>query len=280
MAKAELPLNAFTVDLEDWYQGLTSTNPRVDLWPFLESRVVATTTRLLGLLRTYEVRATFFVLGYVADQWPLLIERIRSEGHEIGIHGYYHRFVRELKPDEFAIELERSVRAIERITGEMPSGHRAPYFSIDGASTWAFRVIEAQGLRYDSSVFPTRSTLYGYPTAPRFPYRPDGLSLIEFPVSTVRFGRVNVPMAGGFYLRLFPYAFVRWAISKLNEQGRPAILYLHPWELDLGQNYRQVTLRERITHYHGRSRLEDKLHHLFADFRFGPLEALLELGLE
>jgi polysaccharide deacetylase family protein (PEP-CTERM system associated) len=280
MARAESLLNAFTVDLEDWYQGLTSTNPRVDLWPILESRVVAASTRLLEVLRPYGVQATFFVLGYVADHHPALIERIHSEGHEIGVHGYYHRFVYRQRPEEFASELERSMQAVERITGETPLGHRAPYFSVNGNSTWAFQVMEAQGLRYDSSVFPTRNTLYGYPTAPRFPYQPDGLSLIEFPVSTVRIGPLTLPMAGGFYLRLLPYALVRWAIRQLNEQGRPAILYLHPWELDLGQTYRQVTFRERITHYHGRRGLERKLHRLFSDFCFGPLRTLLHQGLE
>lgn len=280
MDDANQPLNAFTVDLEDWFQGLTSTNPQVDLWPSLESRVVVATEQLLDVLRAYQVRATFFVLGYVADRHPSLVERIRGDGHEIGVHGYYHRFVSRLTPSEFATELERSVRAVTRITGEMPLGHRAPYFSINSHSTWAFRVLASQGLVYDSSVFPVRNRLYGYPEAPRFPYRPEGQGLLEFPVSTIRLGRTTVPVAGGFYLRSLPYRFVRWAVGQLNQQGKPAILYMHPWEMDLGQNYRRVTLRERVTHYHGRSGLETKLRRLFSDFRFGPLQSLLELEME
>ncbi len=268
--------NAFTVDLEEWYQGLTSTNPRVDLWPSLESRVVQATERLLAVLREHEVRATFFVLGIVADQHPALVERIRAEGHELGVHGYYHRFVSRMTRDEFALELERSAQAVERITGERPAGHRAPYFSINAGTPWAFDVLESLGFRYDSSVFPVRSMLYGFPDAPRFPYRPAHRSLVEFPVSTVRVGTVDLPMAGGFYVRTLPYAAVRWAIRRLNRQGHAAIMYVHPWELDLGQVYDQVTPRERLTHYHGRRGLERKLHALFADFRFGPLGSLMD----
>lgn len=270
-------VNAFTVDLEDWFQGLTSTNPQVDKWGSFESRIVPATRSLLDLLRTYQVQATFFVLGYVADQCPALIEHVRAEGHEIGVHGYYHRFVSRSTPDEFARDLERSIEAVERITGERPLGYRAPYFSINGGTPWVFDILQAQGLCYDSSVFPARSTLYGFPEAARFPHRLplDGRSLMEFPLSTVRLGGINWPIAGGFYLRALPYGFVRWGISRLNRQGQPAIMYMHPWELDLGQHYDQVTLRERITHYHGRRQLEGKLHHLFTDFRFCSLRALL-----
>jgi polysaccharide deacetylase family protein (PEP-CTERM system associated) len=271
-------LNAFTVDLEDWFQGLTSTNSRVDLWPTLESRVVAATDRLLGILADHGVRATFFVLGYVADQHPDLIQRIRAAGHEIGLHGYYHRFVSRMSADEFAAEIDRGMVAVQRATGENPVGHRAPYFSIDGSTPWAFDVLVAHGLRYDSSVFPVRTTLYGFPEAPRFPYRVHGGALTEFPVSTVRAGGRTWPIAGGFYLRALPYAAVRRAIHSLNAAGQPAIMYMHPWELDAGQRYRQVTPRERITHYYGRRQLEAKLRRLLAEFRFGPLASFLDDG--
>jgi len=271
-------MNAFTVDLEEWFQGLTSTNPLLEQWDSFESRVVPATRRLLDILRLHQVQVTFFVLGHVADRYPALIETIRAEGHEIGVHGYSHRFVWRLTPAEFACELERSIAAITRITGERPLGHRAPYFSINATTSWVFAVLQAQGLRYDSSIFPTRNPLYGYPGAPRFPYRVKGYKLIEFPLSTARLGGANWPIAGGFYLRALPYAIVRWSISRLNRQGQPAIMYIHPWELDLGQRYNRITWRERITHYHGRSRLEDKLHRLLSDFQFGPLRNLLGIG--
>lgn len=267
-------MNAFTVDLEEWFQGLTSTNRRVDQWNSFESRIVLATRQLLDVLRAHHVRATFFVLGHVADRQPALVEAICAEGHEIGVHGYFHRFVWQLTPDEFAQELERSIAAIARITGQRPQGHRAPYFSLNASTSWAFDVLEAQGLTYDSSIFPTRNMVYGFPGAPRFPHQIEGHNLIEFPPSTIRLGGVNWPIAGGFYLRALPYALVRQGIARLNRQGQPAIMYIHPWELDLGQNYSQVTWRERVTHYHGRRRLETKLHRLFTDFRFGALSNL------
>lgn len=271
-----MPVHAFTVDLEEWFQGLTSTNPQIERWPTLESRVVAATRQLLAILQQHQVLATFFVLGHVADQHPALVEEIRVAGHELGIHGYYHRFVHRLTPDEFRRELEQSIAAVERITGERPLGHRAPYFSINATTPWAFGCMQEFGLGYDSSVFPTRNLLYGYPGAPRFPYRVAGQAVVEFPVSTLRWGKVTWPIVGGFYTRLLPYPMTRWAIRSLARQGEAAIIYIHPWELDTGQNYPAVTPRERLTHYHGRRGLTRKLHRLFSDFQFGTLGALYE----
>lgn len=268
--------NAFTVDLEDWFQGLTSTNPQVTRWPAFESRVVPATLRLLELLRSYGIQATFFVLGYVADNHPGLIDAIQADGHEIAVHGYWHSYISRLTPLEFSRELERSLKAIMPVTGQRPVGHRAPYFSIDQRTPWVFDVLEEHGFLYDSSIFPIRNGYYGYPGAPRFPYAASDSGLVEFPLSTIRLGGFNWPVAGGFYLRILPNAFVRWAIRQLNRQGQPAILYLHPWELDLDQPAHPVTPRERITHYAGRSRLASKLHRLFSEFCFVPLRTLLE----
>ncbi len=268
--------NAFTVDLEEWFQGLTSTNPLVDQWPSFESRVVPATERLLAILREHGVTATFFVLGYVADQYPALIERVAADGHEIGIHGYYHRFVYKLTPDEFAGEIDASIAALERITGKLPLGHRAPYFSVNAMTPWAFDMLASRGLRYDSSVFPTKNMLYGFPGAPRFPYWMDEYDLWQFPAATVRLLGRNVPVAGGFYTRALPYRVIRKVIGRINAQNQPAIMYIHPWELDTGQRYNKVTLRERLTHYHGRRSVERKLHRLLSDFEFVPLQTLVE----
>lgn len=271
----DTPANAFTVDLEDWFQGLTSTNPQVERWPTFESRVVAATHRLLDLLRAHDVQATFFVLGYVADQHPGLIQEICGAGHEIASHGYWHRFVHKLSPDEFLRELGMANEAIRRAAGIYPTGYRAPYFSVNASTPWFFDYVAAAGMRYDASVFPTRNMLYGYPGAPRYPYRVEGANIVEFPTSTLKVGKVTVPFSGGFYMRLLPYAFVKRAIQHVNGEGQPVIMYLHPWELDLGQDYPYVTARERITHYFGRAGLESKLRRLFADFRFTTLESLL-----
>ena len=266
--------NAFTVDLEDWFQGLTSTNPRVDLWPTLESRVEHATDLLLRILDEHRVKATFFVLGHVADHHPALVERIAADGHELGVHGYWHKFVSRLTPDEFAQELDAGVAAVMRITGAQPLGHRAPYFSVTGSTPWAFSQLRARGFQYDSSVFPTRNMLYGFPGAPRYPYRVEGAGIVEFPASTAQVAGKNMPVAGGFYVRALPYVVTRQAIRSINAEGLPAVMYVHPWELDTEQRYTKVTARERITHYHGRKTLAAKLHQLLDDFDFTTLGEL------
>ena len=268
------PLNAFSVDLEDWFQGLTSTNSQTDLWPELESRVVPATKLLLAILREHKVLATFFTLGHIADHHPALVEEVAAAGHEIAVHGYWHRFVSRMTRDEFAQELDLALAALFKVTGEQPLGHRAPYFSINAGTPWAFDVLESRGIQYDSSVFPTRNMLYGYPDAPRFPYQITGLNLVEFPATTVQFAGRKWPVAGGFYTRTLPYDLLSRGIRQVNQLKQPAILYVHPWELDTGQTYNQVTFRERITHYHGRGGLRRKLEKLFTEFRFAPLRNL------
>jgi polysaccharide deacetylase family protein (PEP-CTERM system associated) len=300
-------LNALTVDLEDWYQGLTSTSQQVDRWPVFEDRVVASTERLLEILDRAGVRATFFVLGYVAEEFPGLIRQVADAGHEIGLHGYHHRQVFRLSPDQFRAEIQRGRDAVETASGQPVSGFRAPMFSINRSSLWALEVLRDLGFRYDSSVFPTRNMLYGYPDAPRLPYRPfapgvpvgpdtetEGVlpssiqrqsihgelwissDFIEFPLSTLRLFGVNWPLAGGFYFRLLPYPVFRWGLRRLNRDGIPAIIYLHPWELDPGHPRPNPTLRERFTHYYNLKRTEAKLVALLRDFLFGPLKGLLE----
>lgn len=168
--------NAFTIDLEEWFHGLTSTNPQVERWPTFESRVVAATERLLALLARHKVQATFFTLGHVADHHPALIEQIADAGHEIALHGYFHRFVHKLSPDDFAREIERTLEVLQPLVGTPPIGHRAPYFSIRSTMGWAFDILQRFGIRYDSSLFPMRALLYGDADAPRQPHRrPQGL---------------------------------------------------------------------------------------------------------
>jgi polysaccharide deacetylase family protein (PEP-CTERM system associated) len=277
MSHRSIVSNGLSIDLEDWFQGLTSTNRTPEVWPRLESRVMDNTEQVLALLEEYAVRATFFVLGQVAETHPQLITRIAAAGHEIGVHGYGHKPIHRMTPEEFAAELDRALAALRPLTDQPIIGHRAPYFSIDTRTLWALDVLRGKGFRYDSSFFPTRNMLYGYPKAPRFPHRPGGDTLVEFPLSTVRWSGINWPIAGGFYIRTLPYAAIRWSIQQINRQGQPAILYIHPWELDLNQPRSKVTFRERITHYHGRSSLEHKLRRLFRDFCFAPLRDLLDI---
>jgi polysaccharide deacetylase family protein (PEP-CTERM system associated) len=269
--------NAFTVDLEDWFQGLTSTNAQPEKWPSYEARLEASAAQILALLDKYHVRATFFVLGHVADQYPGLIRRIDAAGHEIGVHGYWHDRIHRLTPEGFAAALDRAIAALEPLVSQPILGHRAPYFSINQSSLWALRVLQEKGFRYDSSFFPTRNMLYGYPQAPRFPCRlGNGSSLMEFPISTARWLGITWPIGGGFHVRALPYAAIRAGIRQLHRQGQPAVMYVHPWELDTGQRYRRVTFRERITHYHGRRGLTKKLERLFEEFAFCSLGELYD----
>ncbi|HZW03749.1 MAG TPA: DUF3473 domain-containing protein [Anaerolineaceae bacterium] len=268
--------NAFTIDLEDWYQAVTSLNARPHEWGRYEPRVERNTYRLLELMEEYGVRATFFVLGEVARAYPQLITAIADAGHEIGVHGDRHKNIQRLTPLQFAAEIDAALEAIRPLVSQLIIGHRAPYFSINARNLWALDVLWEKGFCYDSSFFATRNTLYGYPGSPRFPHRTDHGNLYEFPVSTLRWARATLPAGGGFYLRLLPYAYTAAAIRGINRAGHPAVLYLHPWELDAGHRYNRVTAREWIVQYTGRASAEAKLRRLFAEFRFAPVCHLLE----
>lgn len=267
--------NILTVDLEDWYQGIEIDISR---WQGYESRIEESIIRLLNILGEEGVKGTFFVLGYVAERYPELVARIAREGHEIASHGYSHTFLYRQQREEFARGLEKSVNTLERITGQKVLGYRAPYFSVTKESLWALDTLLEKGLRYDSSVFPVNNYRYGIPASPRFPYvirSADAGSLIEFPVSTVKWGKINVPFSGGAYLRILPYWMIRNAIHKINSKGKPAILYLHPWELDPHHPRLRLPLRIKLPHYANLKSTEGKLRALIKDFEFRPLREIL-----
>lgn len=269
--------NALTIDLEDWYQGLTSTSRQRDRWSIYEKRVVANTERLLSLLSQAEVKATFFVLGYLANQYPDLVRRVSDEGHEIALHSFDHQRVHQLTPDQFRRDVSSGLEAVHRVNGRQVQGYRAPMFSINSSSLWALEILRDMGFRYDSSIFPIRNMYYGIPNAPRVPYCPfKNSSFVEFPLATVKLMGINWPVGGGFYMRTLPYGIIRAGIRKLNHQGNPAVIYVHPWEFDLEQKFKQVTPRERITHYHGRASLDRKMRQLLKEFKFVTLSKLLE----
>jgi polysaccharide deacetylase family protein (PEP-CTERM system associated) len=269
-----VPLNALTVDLEDWYHGLTRTMFKPQLWPSLPRRAEETTAQLLDILAEVGVRATFFVLGDLARQSPALIRRIAEDGHELSSHGFSHRRIHELTPAEFRTELDEARQVIEQASGAAVKGFRAPQFSIDHRCLWAFEVLAEAGYLYDSSVFPLKSYFYGYAGASRHPYHPlPDSPLIEYPVATFRFGKLTFPVAGGVYNRLLPYPLIHWATQHINREGFPAVLYLHPWELDLRQPRIPVNPRERVTHFAGRTTLAKKLRRLCKEFEFAPLGA-------
>ncbi|MFQ5903180.1 MAG: XrtA system polysaccharide deacetylase, partial [Candidatus Binatia bacterium] len=232
-------LNALTINVEDYFH-VSAFESVVDPedWPRYESRIEGSTRRLLAVLSEHNVRVAFFVLGWVAEHHPGLVREIQGAGHEIACHGYAHRLVYRHSRELFRQDVRRARGKLEKITGREVVGYRAPSYSITEGVRWALQILREEGFRYDSSIFPINHDRYGIPQAHRFPYRIElleGDGIVELPPSTVRLLGQNIPLAGGGYLRLFPFRFLRWAIRGINRAGQPAILYLHPWELDPGQ---------------------------------------------
>ncbi|HUT35636.1 MAG TPA: XrtA system polysaccharide deacetylase [Planctomycetota bacterium] len=273
---SDLP-NALTVDLEDWYHSVLEVEPSD--WPRHEDRVVPATERLLGCLAERGARATFFVLGHVAERHPELVPAIEAAGHEIACHGYAHRLVYTQSPDEFRDDLRRSLDLLRTQAKGPIRGYRAAYWSITRACPWALDVLADEGLAYDSSIYPTRTSLYGVPDAPRAPFRlrtPGDRELVEFPPSVLRFPVRNLPFAGGIYLRLLPYAFVRWAMRRFRRAGRPALVYIHPPEFDPGKPRLALPFGSRVLHYARLDAFRVKVPRLLAEFAFGTLGELFD----
>ena len=277
--------NALTFDVEEYFHAEAFARVlRPEEWPSLESRVVATTERLLDILDRERVCATFFVLGWVAERHPSLVREIASLGHEIGCHGYGHQMISRLTRVEFERDVTRAKAALEDATGRPVIGYRAPTFSIMRDTLWSLDVLCEAGFRYDSSIFPILHDRYGIPDAPRFPHRmkaPNGGELTEFPLSTVLVLGRRVPVAGGGYFRLFPYALTRRAIARINARdGQPAMIYLHPWEIDPDQPRLPVGPLTRFRHLVNVGKTETRLSRLLADFTCAPAaEVLAQTGL-
>jgi polysaccharide deacetylase family protein (PEP-CTERM system associated) len=267
--------NALTVDLEDWYHGLELPPRR---WRQFEDRLAAPCARLLDILGECDVRATFFVLGDVAERQPDLIREVASAGHEIGTHGCSHRFVYEQEEDEFRADIQRSTQLLERCGCDDVIGHRAPYFSITRESLWALDVLPELGIRYDSSIFPVTNYRYGIPDARPVPHLLSGGSLVEFPISIWRVAGQKIPVAGGAYFRLLPYSVTRRGLAAINRSGHPAVFYIHPWELDPDHPRIPLPRRIAITHYANLGATERLLRRLLHDFSFAPMREVLAVG--
>ena len=272
-------LNAFTVDVEDYFhvEAFAKDVARED-WPSYPSRVVANTTRLLDLAESYRVRGTFFVLGWVADRFPQLVRDIRDRGHEIGCHSYWHRMIYTLEPREFAEDTRRAKAAIESAAEVAVRSYRAPTFSIVGRSLWALDVLAECGFGVDSSIFPVYHDRYGMPGSPRDPYaiRVAGSARIsEFPISTFRAFGKDLPVAGGGYLRMLPMWYNSLGLSRMAAESRPAMVYVHPWEIDPDQPRIQSRASSRLRHYTNLGGMERRLRHLFERHRFAPVSEVL-----
>ncbi len=277
--------NALSVDVEDYFHvEAFADRIRPETWSQFPSRVVQNTHRVLEMFAEAGARATFFVLGWVAEREPALVREILAAGHEVACHSHMHRRVFTMTPREFRADLCRALHAIEDAGGERVRGYRAPTFSIRHESLWALEILTEEGFLYDSSVFPVKHDLYGMPRAPRFPYTwrfQNGSSLHEIPPQTVRVCGRNLPVAGGGYLRIFPMSYTRWALRRLRErEGRSAVIYFHPWELDPEQPRLSGKMKSRFRHYLNLSRMERRVRDLLRSGEFVSLKTFLDTHLE
>jgi len=268
-------VNAMTIDVEDYFHVsvFDGVVPRAR-WNSLETRVCTNTERLLALFAEHGVVATFFVLGWVAARLPHLVPRIAAGGHEIASHGYAHRLVYDQTRDAFREDVRRSKQLLEDQGGAPVRGYRAPSYSVTPRSLWALDILIEEGYSYDSSIYPIRHDRYGIPQSPRHPFvlERNGRTLIEVPGSTTRLGPLNLPIGGGGYFRILPYAWTRWGIERVNRlEGRPTIFYLHPWEIDPDQPVLRAGALGRFRHYRNLRDTERRLKRLLGDFRFGPM---------
>jgi polysaccharide deacetylase family protein (PEP-CTERM system associated) len=271
-------VNAMTIDVEDYFHVsvFDGVVPR-EGWNRFESRVCANTDRMIEIFADAGVRATFFVLGWVGERFPELVRRLADGGHEIASHGYAHRLIYDQTPAAFREDVRRAKGVLESAAGCRVDGYRAPSYSVTPRSLWALDVLIEEGYRYDSSIFPVHHDRYGIPVSPRYPYvieRPGG-SLLEVPGSTVRVGPLNLPVGGGGYFRILPYAWTRWGIDRLNRvERRPAVFYLHPWEIDPDQPTLPASRLGRFRHYRNLKDTEARLRRLLRDFRFSSMRAV------
>jgi len=273
-------LNVMTVDVEDYFHVSAFEGfIRRDQWDSFESRVTRNTERLLEIFAETRTLGTFFVLGWVAERYPNLVRRIASAGHEIASHSYFHRLVYSQTPEEFREDLTRAKKAIEDAAGVAVRGYRAPSYSITRRSLWALDILLEEGYQYDASIFPIYHDRYGIPDAPRHAYQVTGKhgALWELPGSTTQMAGRNLPIAGGGYFRLLPYAWTRYGIRTVNlREHKAVIFYLHPWEIDPDQPRLRASALSRLRHYRNLTETEPRLRRLLAEFRFDTVGSLLQ----
>lgn len=277
-APAPIIRNALTIDVEDYFHvyAFASHIPR-ESWNSLPCRVERNVETTLAMLDEHKAKATYFMLGWVADRYPGLVRRIVAQGHELASHGYAHRLATEQNREEFHHDVTRAKRLLEDIGGVAVKGYRAPSFSIGRDNLWALESLREAGYSYSSSVYPIQSDHYGMPEAPRFAFYPEaGRGLLELPLTTVRLFNRNLPAGGGGYFRLLPYSVSRWCMKRVNAVDRqPCIFYFHPWEIDPGQPRQHgASLRSRFRHYVNLSSMERRIRALFSDFQWDRMDRL------
>lgn len=262
-----------TVDVEDYFhvsafEDVISKNN----WDSLECRVEQNTFRLLDLFAQYNVKSTFFTLGWVAERCPALIKEIVNQGHELASHGYSHKRALGMSASEFKADVQRSKNILEDLSGQPVFGYRAPSFSVKDDNAWVYEILKELNFEYSSSTYPIEHDLYGVPNWPRFKYLRDE-GIIEIPIPTIRKNGVNTGIGGGGYFRLYPYWMSRNRInSYLQEEKQPYSFYFHPWEIDPDQpRVKGASLKSKIRHYINLSRMENKIEQLLQDYKWDTM---------
>jgi polysaccharide deacetylase family protein (PEP-CTERM system associated) len=267
--------NGMSVDVEEYFQvwAFEKSTSRAE-WGNFQSRISESLQTTLRLFEEAEVHATFFVLGWIAERHPELIRNIVDAGHEIASHGYAHAKVTSQNSQEFRDDITRAKRILEDTSGCAVIGYRAPGFSIGSDTLWALDILKEEGYLYSSSIYPITHDHYGMPEAPRFSFRPEPDGILEVPLSTVEVFGKNFPCGGGGYFRLAPYSYFRWALKRMNQaEGRPAVFYFHPWELDPDQpRMKNIQLKSRFRHYVNLGRMEGRLRRLLSEFQWDRMD--------
>lgn len=275
-------INAMTVDVEDYFQ-VSAFEAYVERseWKSWPARVERNVERTLDLFERYDIRATFFTLGWVAERWPRMTRRIVDAGHELASHGFAHRRATQQTTREFRADVDRAKKLLEDQTGQRVRGYRAPSYSIGAGNLWALEVLAETGHVYSSSIYPVRHDLYGMPDAPRFAFRVPGIDILEIPPTTWRGIGRTWPCAGGGFFRLYPYRLSRWLLEQVNKGERqPGVFYFHPWEIDPDQpRLAKLPAKTRFRHYLNLQRMEHRLERLLADFCWHRIDHVYAGGL-
>lgn len=270
-------VNAMSVDVEDYFQ-VSAFESTVDKaqWQTIPCRVEANTHKILDLFSSQGVSATFFTLGWVAQRYPDLVKRIVADGHELASHGWEHIRVNTQTPQEFRQDIDRTRKLLQDLSGEPVLGYRAASYSIGAEESWAWNELADAGYRYSSSIVPIHHDLYGIPDAPRFPFNTADGRLLEIPITTVSLAGRNINCGGGGWFRLFPYAFSKWAMGRVNiNDGESGVFYFHPWEIDPEQPRPDgLPLKTRFRHYLNLDRTYTRLEQLLQDFSWGRMDEI------
>jgi polysaccharide deacetylase family protein (PEP-CTERM system associated) len=269
-------LNAISVDVEDYFHvEAFAKTIATEQWAAFQCRVEKNVDLILELMARHGTRATFFVLGWVAEKVPRLVPKIAGAGHEIGCHGYAHQHIGRQTPEVFRQDLRKAIQLLAGQAQKPILSYRAPTFSITRKTLWAMEILVEEGIRIDSSIFPVHHDLYGMPESDRFPHWRG--KIFEFPPASIRIAGRNFGVAGGGYLRLLPYGFTRRVIRNINDaEHQPAMVYFHPWELDPDQPRIVAPLRSRLRHYTNLRGMQKKIERLLEDFRFGTVVEVCE----